>query len=230
MLACRAPAAHPAPATATASVAPEGLGEGGPDSPRPTGTGAAPAATRSAAPSGPWVYDDEGPAVPATAAGAFAAAKADAVPFVAASRRADGLVREPAGGRFDVTVSPGEDVQAAVRRCPRGGSVLLRPGNHVGPVVLRPGNEVHIFGRGKATLSSASGSVITSSTDVSTIDGVAIRQDAGSRGNGAAVVVQDGRLHVQRCDVTSASGLFNCVTVTGGCPKIVSCRCAPRCC
>ena len=47
-----------------------------------------------------------------------------------------GAVLEPANGAFDVKVSPGTDVQAAVTACPPGGSVLLLPGKHAGPVVL----------------------------------------------------------------------------------------------
>ena len=47
-----------------------------------------------------------------------------------------GAVLEPANGAFDVTVAPGEDVQAALDRCPPGGCVLLLPGVHAGPLVL----------------------------------------------------------------------------------------------
>ena len=53
---------------------------------------------------------------------------------------------------FDVTVAPGRDVQAAVKRCPRGGSVLLLPGVHEGPLDLTAGKTVHVFGRGRAVL------------------------------------------------------------------------------
>ena len=49
-----------------------------------------------------------------------------------------GFVLEPASGSFDVTVAPGEDVQAAVDACPPGGCVLLLPGTHEGPLVLGP--------------------------------------------------------------------------------------------
>ena len=52
-----------------------------------------------------------------------------------------GHVLEPASGAFDVTVAPGEDVQAAVGRCPPGGCVLLLPGTHDGPLVLGPQKE-----------------------------------------------------------------------------------------
>ena len=53
-----------------------------------------------------------------------------------------GAVLEPASGAFDVTVAPGEDVQAAVKRCPPGGCVMLLPGPHEGPLVL--GLEVNV--------------------------------------------------------------------------------------
>jgi len=61
---------------------------------------------------------------------------------------------------FDVTVAPGTNVQAAVRACPPGGSVLLLPGTHEGPLRLEADKEVHIFGRGLATLRSATGTVV----------------------------------------------------------------------
>ena len=50
----------------------------------------------------------------------------------------NGFVLEPADGTFDVTVAPGEDMQAAVDRCPPGGCVLLLPGTHEGRIVLQP--------------------------------------------------------------------------------------------
>ena len=75
----------------------------------------------------------------------------------------DGGVLEPASGTFDVTVAPGEGVQAAVDRCPAGGSVLLLPGAHAGPLVLPAAcKEVHVFGRGRAALRTARGSVLIS--------------------------------------------------------------------
>ena len=86
---------------------------------------------------------------------------------------ADGTVLAPASGAFDVTVAPGHAVQAAVDACPTGGSVLLLPGTHEGPLVLGPrqdleedeegplilsaDKEVHVFGRGRATLRTTNG-------------------------------------------------------------------------
>ena len=63
----------------------------------------------------------------------------------------DGTVLEPASGTYDVEVAPGEPVAGALARCPRGGSVLLLPGDHGFPA-LRPDDEVHVFGRAAATV------------------------------------------------------------------------------
>ena len=87
-----------------------------------------------------------------------------------------GLVREPASGTFDVTVAPGEDVQAAVDACPPDGSVLLLPGTHDGPLVLMAGKVVHMFGLGLATLQAATGTVVTSEAETAVdVDGLIIR-------------------------------------------------------
>lgn len=67
------------------------------------------------------------------------------------SGRVAGEVLEPASGDFNATVAPGESLAAAVRRCPRGGSVLLLPGTHEEPGDLA-GEEVHVFGRGAARI------------------------------------------------------------------------------
>ena len=49
-------------------------------------------------------------------------------------------------------VAPGEDVQAAVGRCPAGGAVLLLPGPHLRWHELYLCRDVHLFGRGLALL------------------------------------------------------------------------------
>ena len=119
-----------------------------------------------------------------------------------------GEVLEPANGAFDVTVAPGENVQAAVDRCPPGGCVLLLPGTHEGPLVLGPplkegeeGNEgggkekasgsggdalssppdkeVHVFGRGQAVLRTSAGIVLSSTAATATLDGLAIEREQG---------------------------------------------------
>ena len=78
---------------------------------------------------------------------------------------------------FDVTVDPQkESLQAAVDRCPDGGTVLLLPGTHVGGAVLA--KTVHLFGRGAATLRSAFGACVTCKGANVTLDGVILRQVA----------------------------------------------------
>ena len=130
---------------------------------------------------------------------------------------------EPASGTFDVTVAPGEPVQAAVDRCPPGGSVLLQPGMHAGRLVLAPDQEVHVFGRGRATLRVADGNVLTSSSAVATVDGLILRREAGG-GNRYCVWIRSGRLRLQACDVTCAS--ISCIGIEGGAdPTITACKC-----
>ena len=166
-----------------------------------------------------------------------------------------GAVLEPASGAFDVTVAPGEDVQAAVDACPAGGCVLLQPGTHEGPLVLTGdgprgggdeeggenweppaltvGKEVHVFGRGLATLRRAAGSVLISRGAVkATVDGLVLVQAAGVPFSHGAVLIAGGALRLQTCDVPGASdagifvhgGGFNNI---GADPVIVGCKCAP---
>ena len=69
----------------------------------------------------------------------------------------DGEVHEPASGVFDVTVSAvtGESFPDAIARCPRGGCVLLLPGEHGSLyTVYVVNNDVHVFGRGRATVNA----------------------------------------------------------------------------
>ena len=139
-----------------------------------------------------------------------------------------GAVREPASGNFDVTVAPGEDVQAAIDHCPPGGCVLLLPGTHAGPLVLVVEKEVHVFGRGLATLQSATRSVVASAAAKATLDGLLIRREAGGINNlyRDGVWITGGRLRLQACDITSAaSGIL--VFIEGGAdPVLAACRCA----
>ena len=69
---------------------------------------------------------------------------------------ATGNVLEPRAGRFWRELSPGDDVRAAVKACPEGGCILLRPGTHTlvpqGGVGLEINHAVNIFGRGLATV------------------------------------------------------------------------------
>ena len=140
----------------------------------------------------------------------------------------DGAVREPASGAFDVTVAPGENVQAAVDACPPGGSVLLLPGTHDGPLVLTAGKVVHVFGRGLATMRTEAGTVVTSEVAEGTMDGLIIRREAGGNSNDGCdcVWINGGRLRLQACDVTCANFWAFSVVIEGGAdPLLVACKC-----
>ena len=103
-----------------------------------------------------------------------------------------GVVLAPASGTFNVSVAPGQSVQEAVDRCPPDGCVLLLPGNHSGPLVLGGDKEVHVFGRGRATLASGSGVCLTNMAARSTIDGVILKQ---------GIAIHDGGLRLQACNI-----------------------------
>ena len=142
-----------------------------------------------------------------------------------------GAVLEPANGAFNVTVAPGANVQAAVDACPRGGCVLLLPGTHAGPLVLTADQEVHVFGRGLATMRTISRSVVLSEASKATIDGLIIRHEGGIRDSCSAVRIPSGNLRLQASDVSSASCLgisigewFHSHIETNA--TIVGCRCA----
>ena len=136
----------------------------------------------------------------------------------------DGAVSEPSAGEFDVTVAPGEGVQAAVDRCPRGGCVLLQPGTHEGPLVLTAGQEVHVFGRGRATLHFANGVVVMSEASRATMDGLIVWREAGGAifNSRACVLIRSGRLRLQACDISSAASGAYCVCIEGGADPFLS--------
>ena len=124
-------------------------------------------ATLPLLPSGAWaaVMDQaESSKDAAILACAFKTA-ADAAPaskwHTAVRKGGSAAILPPASNTFDVTVPPGEDVQAAVERCPQGGCMLLMPGVHEGPLTLAANKVVHVFGRGQAVLQRA-GVVLTS--------------------------------------------------------------------
>ena len=142
-----------------------------------------------------------------------------------------GAVLEPANGAFNVTVAPGANVQVSVDACPPGGSVLLLPGVHEGPLVLSADQEVHVFGRGLATMRTISRSVVLSEASKATIDGLIIRHEGGIRDSCSAVRIPSGNLRLQASDVSSASCLgisigewFHSHIETNA--TIVGCRCA----
>ena len=109
----------------------------------------------------------------------------------------------PPPAAFDETVASGESIQAAVGRCPDGGSILLLPGRHVGPLLLDKG--VHVHGRGAALLTSPADVVVCTAAGAS-LDGVVIRKDAHLLGDGHfGVLVSAGALTLRHCDIASAS-------------------------
>ena len=128
-------------------------------------------------------------------------------------------------GSFDVAVAPGEPIQAAIDRCPPGGSVLLLPGTHEGPLVLPADKEVHVFGCGRATLGTAAGTVVTSRSETATLDGLIVRTGAHTFGSGHfGILVTAGKLRVQACDVSSQSRAGICATGPAADPFIAGCR------
>ena len=135
-----------------------------------------------------------------------------------------GAVLEPASGAFDVVVAVGESVQAAVDRCPRGGSVLLLPGTHFGPLVLSADQSVHVFGRGRARLVTSVSDVVTSAAASATIDGLALkRRDVEGEGEGGpdfGVRIIENRLRVQFCFIHGAPN--SGVHVSNGADPVVS--------
>ena len=155
-----------------------------------------------------------------------------------------GWVLEPANGAFDVTVAPGEDVQAAVDASPPGGCVLLLPGTHDGPLVLgarvevrrRQGHEeeeartadkeVHVFGRGQAILRATTRHVLTSVAATATLDGLIVRPpEAVGADAFCGVWIAGGALRLQACDITGAT--LACLVISGGAgtdPMVSGCK------
>ena len=127
---------------------------------------------------------------------------------------------------YDVTVSPREPLRAALDRCREGGSVLLLPGAYEGGVVLS--KEVHLFGRGKATLSRAAkeGPVITSTALAATLDGLVVRlgPHAGEGEGHVCILITAGSLLVRHCDVSSRSWGSICVRGASASPTILGCK------
>jgi len=139
-----------------------------------------------------------------------------------------GLVLAPASGAYDVTVSPGTNVQEAVDACPPDGSVLLLPGTHEGPLMLAAEKKVHVFGRGRALLRTATGTVLTSDAAISTVDGLIIRREAGgiSNENRDCVCIRGGQLRMQMCDIVCDAPFSPGVAIEGGAnPFLDACWC-----
>ena len=131
---------------------------------------------------------------------------------------------------FDVTVSPRESLQAAIDRCREGGSILLLPGAYEGGVVLT--KEVHLFGRGEATLRRAvgEGPVITSTVPAATLDGLIVRvgshtgdEDDEEEGH-CGILIDAGGLLVRHCDVSSQSLSSIIIQGASANPTILGCK------
>ena len=138
-----------------------------------------------------------------------------------------GRVREPASGHFDVEVAPGASLQAAVDRCRPGGAILLRPGmHHVGFVSIA--REVHVFGRGEATLQvPRSGRALACTAAAATLDGLSVRgpPEAPPIPAGtcvAAVIIAAGAARLQDCDMRTSVTAVG--VISGADPVLFNCR------
>ena len=127
---------------------------------------------------------------------------------------------------YDVTVSPREPLQAAIDRCREGGSILLLPGAYEGVVVLS--KEVHLFGRGEATLlcKVKEGHVITSTAPTATLDGLVVRLGPHAEGEEGhlGILITAGSLLVRHCDVSSLSKSTIYVQGASANPTIIGCK------
>ena len=127
---------------------------------------------------------------------------------------------------FDVTVSPRESLQAAIDRCREGGSILLLPGVYEGGVILS--KEVHLYGRGEATLRRAAGEghVITSTAPTATLDGLVVRLGPHAEGEEGhlGILITAGSLLVRHCDVSSLSKSTIYVQGASANPTIIGCK------
>ena len=159
---------------------------------------------------------------------------------------ATGNALEPRSGRFWRELSPGDDLRAAVNKCPTGGCILLRPGTHtlephlnfagmVGLMIFLP---VRIFGRGLATVQSPGSDVIASflmfpknHCGCAVLDGLTLQRAAGDGSASPVGVLADGgSFRLQACAVAGP----NChgvrlVTKQGDAslspPVVIGCRC-----
>ena len=77
---------------------------------------------------------------------------------------------------FCRVVAPGEPIQAALDHCPAGAAILLGAGNHTLECPLKIEREVHVFGRGEATLVMPRDAyAVICTAPHATLDGLAIR-------------------------------------------------------
>ena len=121
----------------------------------------------------------------------------------------------PQPSSFDVTLKPGQSLQAAINDVRRGGNILLLPGVYPASDI-EINFEVHIWGRGQAIIRATDNDeAIISTAANATLDGLTIERTAASAGEvgGHAVIVKDGSLRVQNCKLQSDS--MTCATVAG---------------
>ena len=181
--------------------------------------------------SGPLSPSARAAALLACACRGFRAAHAES--WWPAADPATGNVLEPRSGRFWRELSPGDDVRAAVKKCPEGGCILLRPGIHTivprGVSGLSMWDSVNIFGRGLATVQSP-GCNITIATDVDSpsspfaLDGIIVRSVDNQAGR-LGVAIAGGSLRLQSCAITGPN--FVGLHIRGASPSppmIINCR------
>ena len=152
---------------------------------------------------------------------ASAAAQPAVTKFLRAPRiTKSGHVHPPLGGEangYDVKIAPGQDMQARVDACPKGGCVLLMPGRHVGKIFLREQQDVHIFGSPGATLVA----FIHSHSCASSITGLHFVEAWGAPLQ-PSVCVSLGNLRIQCCIFEApAVPAVPAVSLTGGQGSVV---------
>ena len=103
--------------------------------------------------------------------------------------------------------------------------MLLLPGTHKGPLVLAAGKVVNVFGRGRATLQTVAGDVLTSAAAASTIDGLIVRTELHTTGEGHyGILITSGKLRVQACDVSCLSRSGICIRGPTADPFVTGCH------
>ena len=143
-------------------------------------------------------------------------------------------VLEPRSGRFWRELSPGDDVQAAVGACPKGGCILLRPGTHTlasqeAGITIR--NPINIFGRGLAKIQSPGSDHIVhiapppNLSSLIILDGLVVHSSGNPDGS-VGVYVRGGSTRLQSCVIDGPSRHGLEITNGSRCPPVViNCRC-----
>ena len=152
---------------------------------------------------------------------------------------ATGNVLEPRSRRFWRELSPGDNLRAAVKKCPKGGCILLRPGIYAlaphkssynaGLAIEAP---VSLFGRGLATLQSPGCSPlldVSGATFPFALDGLVVQTLGGNR-TGDSVLVFGGPVRLQACTIAGPCG--TAIRIVGRAendpsrsPVIINCKC-----